>query len=145
MARPSFRASRLSSSDIYEAETRGVAIRVRPSFLPDQSDPDERRWTWAYHIDIENRSAETVQLISRHWVITDGAGRVEEVKGPGVIGEQPTIRPGQIYSYASGCPLPTPSGMMAGSYQMVTDAGDRFEAAIPAFSLDTPDVRRTVN
>ena len=145
MARPSVRSNPLASSGAYEAETRGVAIRVRPSFLPDQSDPDERRWTWAYHVDIENRSDETVQLISRHWVITDGAGRVEEVKGPGVIGEQPTIRPGQIYSYASGCPLATPSGMMAGSYQMITDAGDRFDAAIPAFSLDTPDTRRTVN
>ena len=145
MARPSVRSNRLASSGGYEAETRGVAIRVRPSFLPDQSDPDERRWTWAYHVDIENRSDETVKLISRHWVITDGAGRVEEVKGPGVIGEQPNIRPGQIYSYASGCPLATPSGMMAGSYQMVTDAGDRFEAAIPAFSLDTPNTRRTVN
>jgi ApaG protein len=145
MARPSVRSNPLAASGAYEAETRGVAIRVRPSFLPDQSDPDERRWTWAYHVDIENRSDETVQLISRHWVITDGAGRVEEVKGPGVIGEQPTIRPGQIYSYASGCPLATPSGMMAGSYQMITDAGDRFDAAIPAFSLDTPDTRRTVN
>jgi ApaG protein len=145
MARPSVRTPRRPAGDTYEASTRGVIVRVRPSFLPDQSDAGERRWTWAYHIDIENRSAETVQLVSRHWIITDGAGRVEEVKGPGVVGEQPTIRPGETYSYASGCPLPTPSGMMVGSYQMITDAGDRFEATIPAFSLDTPDSRRVVN
>jgi len=146
MARPGLRTGRRGSGELaYEAVTRGVTVRVRPIFLPDQSDPDERRWTWAYHVEIENLSQETVQLVSRHWVITDGAGRVEEVRGPGVVGEQPTIRPGETYSYASGCPLSTPSGMMAGDYQMITDAGERFDAAIPAFSLDLPEARRVVN
>jgi ApaG protein len=129
----------------YEAETRGLVVRVRPTYLPEQSDPEERRWAWAYRVEIENRGAETVQLVSRHWIITDALGRVEEVRGPGVIGEQPTIRPGEVYAYASGCPLATPSGMMAGVYEMVTDDGDHFQAAIPPFSLDLPELRRVVN
>lgn len=129
----------------YEAVTRGVIVRVRPQFLPDQSDPDARRWVWAYAVEIENASGQTVQLLTRHWIITDGLGRVEEVKGPGVVGKQPTIRPGERYSYTSGCPLPTSSGVMTGSYRLVTDAGERFDAAIPAFSLDMPDRPRTVN
>jgi ApaG protein len=146
MARPATRTPRRAGTAMtYEAVTKDVAVRVRPSFLPDQSDPDERRWSWAYRVEIENRSAETVQLVSRHWIITDAIGRVEEIRGPGVVGEQPTIRPGEVYAYASGCPLPTSSGMMVGAYEMVTDAGARFEAAIPAFSLDTPDARRVVN
>ena len=146
MPRPTTRTPRRAASGFtYEAITHDVAVRVRPSFLPDQSDPDERRWAWAYRVEIENRSRATVQLISRHWVITDGIGRTEEIRGPGVVGEQPTIRPGEVYEYASGCPLPTPSGMMVGAYQMVTDAGERFDAAIPAFSLDVPEARRVVN
>lgn len=136
---------RTASAFTYEAVTRGVAVRVRPSFLPEQSDPDERRWAWSYRIEIENQGSETVQLVSRHWVITDGMGRTEEVRGPGVVGEQPTIRPGEVYSYASGCPLSTPSGMMVGEYEMITDGGERFDAAIPAFSLDMPEARRVVN
>ena len=146
MARPSARATRRNPAAFtYEAVTKDVAVRVRPSFLPEQSDPQERRWAWAYRVEIENRSAETVQLVSRHWIITDAIGRVEEVKGPGVVGEQPTIRPGEVYAYASGCPLPTSSGVMVGAYEMITDGGERFEAAIPAFLLDTPDARRVVN
>lgn len=129
----------------YEAETRGLKVRVRPSFLPEQSDPENRRWAWAYRIEIENRGNDTVQLVSRHWIITDALGRVEEVKGLGVVGEQPTIRPGETFSYTSGCPLATPSGSMAGAYEMITDGGDRFEAEIPAFSLDLPQARRVVN
>ena len=129
----------------YEAVTRGLTVRVRPQFLPEQSDPGARRWVWAYAVEIENRGRETVQLISRRWVITDGFGRVEEVKGPGVVGEQPVLRPGERYAYASGCPLPTSSGTMVGAYQMVTDTGERFDIAIPAFSLDLPDGRRIVN
>jgi ApaG protein len=139
------RSARRNAAFTYEAETRGVTVRVRPSYLPEQSDPTERRWAWAYQVEIENKSPDTIQLVSRHWVITDGVGRVEEVRGPGVVGEQPTIRPGEVYSYASGCPLPTPSGMMSGAYQMITDDGDRFEATIPPFSLDLPDARRVVN
>ena len=129
----------------YEASTRGLTVRVRPQFLPDQSEPDQRRWVWAYAIEIENRGRETVQLLSRHWIITDGFGRVEEVRGPGVVGDQPILRPGERYAYASGCPLPTSSGAMAGSYRMITDDGEQFDIAIPAFSLDVPDGRRTMN
>ena len=129
----------------YEAETRGVVVRVNPYFLPDQSEPEERHWVWAYAVEIENRGAETVRLISRHWVITDALGRVEEVEGDGVVGEQPTLKPGDCFRYTSGCPLTTPSGMMEGEYRMVTSDGDSFEARIPAFSFDLPDARRIMN
>ena len=129
----------------YEARTREVVVRVRPEHLPDQSDPAEGRWVWAYHVEVENHGEETVQLVSRHWVITDARGRVEEVRGEGVVGEQPVLKPGEALRYTSGCPLPTPSGSMQGEYEMVTEEGERFEAAIPAFSLDLPDARRTVN
>ena len=129
----------------YEATTRGVTVRVRPQFLPDESEPDDRRWVWAYTIEVENRGAQEVQLLSRHWVITDATGRVEHVQGPGVVGEQPILPPGARFTYTSGCPLPTPSGTMAGSYSMVTKTGERFEAEVPAFSLDLPDSRRVMN
>lgn len=129
----------------YCAETDGIVVRVRPSFLAGQSDPDERRWVWAYQVEIENRGPVTVQLMARRWVITDAMGRVEEVRGPGVVGEQPVLRPGDSYSYASGCPLTTPSGSMTGAYVMTDDQGRSFEAAIPAFSLDVPGERRSVN
>jgi ApaG protein len=127
------------------AESHGFQVRVRPSYLPDQSDPDEHRFVWAYNVEIENRSSEVAQLVSRHWIITDAGGRVEEVKGLGVVGEQPTIKPGETFAYASGCPLTTRSGVMVGSYEMVSDGGERFEIAIPAFSLDLPVARRIVN
>jgi ApaG protein len=129
---------------VYEAQTDGVMVRVTPAFLPDQSDPPAR-YVWAYTIRIENRGERTVQLVSRHWVITDGQGRVEEVKGPGVVGEQPILRPGESHTYTSGCPLPTSTGSMSGSYRMLVDGGEPFDAAIPAFSLDLPGARRTVN
>lgn len=129
----------------YVAQTRGVVVRVNPFFLPDQSDPDDRQWVWAYSVEIENRGDETVQLISRHWVITDARGHVEEVEGDGVIGEQPILKPGETFRYTSGCPLTTPSGVMEGEYRMVTEDGEPFEAQIPAFSLDLPDIPRTVN
>ena len=130
---------------VYEASTRGLLVRVRPEYRPDQSDPDERRWVWAYQVEVENHGDVTVQLLTRRWVITDAAGRVEVVEGPGVVGEQPTLKPGEAFRYVSGCPLPTPSGVMEGSYEMETDAGDRFPVDIPAFSLDLPGERRTVN
>jgi ApaG protein len=129
----------------YEAVTRGILVRVRPEYLPDQSDPAESRYVWAYQIEVENRGQETVQLFARHWIITDANGKVEEVRGPGVVGEQPTLKPGEAFRYASGCPLGTPSGSMVGSFEMHTDDGERFEAAVPGFSLDLPDARRTVN
>ena len=129
----------------YTAETEGVLVKVRPSYLAGQSDPEAGRWVWAYQIEIVNLGAAPVQLISRHWIITDAHGRVEEVRGPGVVGDQPVIAPGDSYSYASGCPLPTPSGSMVGTYAMTDGAGRVFEAAIPAFSLDVPGQKRVLN
>ena len=143
--RPRARPLRPAEPGAYEARTRDVLVRVRPEHLPEQSEPDAGRWVWAYHVEVENHGAESVQLVARHWVITDARGRVEEVRGPGVVGEQPVLEPGEALRYTSGCPLPTPSGAMEGEYEMVTAAGDRFDAAIPAFSLDLPDARRTVN
>ncbi|MDO9490105.1 MAG: Co2+/Mg2+ efflux protein ApaG [Sphingomonadaceae bacterium] len=129
----------------YAATTRGVTVRVAPSFLPDQSDPAAGRWVWAYHIRIENESDETVQLISRHWIITDGRGRVEEIEGPGVVGEQPVIESGRSFDYVSGCPLSTPSGIMRGTYQMLDADRRPFDIAIPPFSLDSPQGSARLN
>jgi len=129
----------------YVAETEDIIVRVRPSYLAGQSDPEGGRWVWAYQVEIENRGRIAVQLMARHWTITDGRGLTEEVRGPGVIGEQPVIGPGDSYSYASGCPLGTASGSMVGSYYMTDAEGRSFEAAIPAFSLDVPGARRVVN
>ena len=125
----------------YVAETEGVIVRVRPSYLAGQSDPDEGRWVWAYQIEIENRGEEAVQLMARRWIITDATGHVETVRGPGVVGEPPQIAPGDSYSSASGGPLSTPSGSMEGAYMMTAAGGRSFEAAIPAFSLDVPGGR----
>ena len=129
----------------YEASTRGVLVRVRPVYKENQSDPAAGRYTWAYTVDIENRGGETVQLRARHWIITDAANRVEEVVGPGVVGEQPLLRPGEAFRYTSGCPLKTPSGAMWGSYQMECENGETFEAEIPAFSLHLPDATQRMN
>ncbi|GAW41887.1 CO2+/MG2+ efflux protein ApaG [Brevundimonas sp. SH203] len=129
----------------YSAETNGILIRVRPSYLAGQSDPEAGRWVWAYQVEIVNMSGSTVQLMARRWTITDAHGHVEEVRGPGVIGEQPVIAAGDSYSYASGCPLPTDSGSMVGAYFMTDADGRSFEADIPAFSLDTPGARRVLN
>ena len=129
----------------YEAETDGVVVRVQPAYLAGQSDPEGGRWVWAYQVSIENRRDHAVQLMARHWVITDARGHVEQVRGPGVIGEQPVIRPGDTYTYASGCPLSAPSGAMQGTYLMNDDLGDAFEVVIPAFSLDVPGERGRLN
>ena len=129
---------------VYSAETNGVIVRVVVSYVPQQSDPP-KRFVWAYMVEIENTGPVTVQLLSRQWIITDAQGRVEKVEGPGVVGEQPVIAPGETYQYTSGCPLPTPSGSMVGHYRMAIEGGDLFDAAIPAFSLDLPTARRTVN
>ena len=145
MTRAGARRPRRAADAPYQAETDGFVVRVRPTYLPEQSDPDEHRFVWGYSVEIENRGEEPAQLVSRHWVITDATGRVEEVKGLGVVGEQPTIKPGQTYAYASGCPLSTRSGLMVGTYEMISDAGSRFEIAIPAFSLDLPEARRLLN
>lgn len=126
----------------YEAVTENIVVRVRPTYLPQQSDPDGRRWVWAYVIEIENLRPEAVQLLARHWTITDALGRVEEVRGAGVVGEQPVIPPGGVHRYASGCPLPTSSGSMVGAYSMADAAGRVFTVAIPAFSLDSETPRQ---
>jgi ApaG protein len=133
------------TSPSYTALTRGIRVNVLPQYLPDESDPDEGRYFWAYTIDIENEGHETVRLRSRIWKITDETGKVEEVRGPGVIGQTPILKPGEQFRYTSGCPLNTPSGIMVGSFQMTTEDGDMFDVAVPAFSLDSPDRRRVVN
>lgn len=121
-----------------EATTRGIRIEVRPDYLEQQSDPRSGLWMFAYHVRILNDGADTVQLVSRHWIITDATGRVEEVRGTGVVGEQPVLKPGQSFDYTSGCPLPTPMGTMHGAYQMVTQKGERFDAEIAPFTLAEP-------
>ena len=126
----------------HAAQTRDVTIRVSVSFLPEQSEPRKGRWFWAYHIRVENDGAQSVQLISRHWRITDGRGARHDVRGEGVVGEQPVIEPGDSYDYVSGCPLHTPTGAMEGSFHMVGADGSSFEAAIPRFPLIGPAVAR---
>ncbi len=122
-----------------DTTTRGVRIVVRPRFIPEQSDPDNGQWLFAYHITISNTGEQTVQLISRHWVITNGEGKVEEVRGPGVVGYQPVLKPGEEFEYTSGCPLTTPVGTMHGEFNMVLpDSGEKFDAKIEPFRLAAP-------
>ena len=123
---------------MYETITRYIRVAVEPQFLADQSDPAQNRFVWAYRVVISNRGGITVQLRSRYWRITDAAGRVQEVRGDGVVGKQPVLAPGESFEYTSGTPLPTPSGFMSGAYQMQTGEGERFDVEIPAFSLDSP-------
>lgn len=130
---------------MYRQITRNIQVTVQPEYLPDQSQAEQGRHVWAYHILIENQGSETVQLLTRYWHITDALGRQQEVRGPGVVGEQPVLRPGEQFRYTSGTPLPTPSGIMVGSYGMTTLEGERFDIAIPAFSLDAPNVARRLN
>lgn len=130
---------------MYEAVSRGIRVRVAPQYLENESSPDENRYFWAYTVDITNEGEETVQLRSRHWRITDATGSTEEVRGPGVVGQTPVLKPGTSFRYTSGCPLETPSGIMVGSYQMTTEAGELIDVAIPAFSLDSPHTQRSVN
>ena len=129
----------------YEKITRAIRVRVVPDFSEDQSTPDENYYFWTYTVEIANQGQGTVQLKSRFWKITDAQGRTQEVRGPGVVGQTPVIPPGQSFSYTSGCPLPTPSGIMVGSYQMVDEEGQLFDIAIPAFSLDSPYAVRSMN
>lgn len=118
--------------------TQNIEVSVETSFLDDQSDPDEHYFVWAYRITLTNHGDDTVQLMTRHWLISDAQGRAQEVRGDGVVGEQPIIAPGTSYSYASGCPLQTPSGFMRGSYQMRDQNDRQFDVEIPGFSLDSP-------
>lgn len=137
--------SRGPPRDVYVARTRDILVRAAPIYQASQSDPAKNQFTWTYTIEIENHGTETVQLVSRHWIITDALNRVEEVKGPGVVGDQPTLKPREAYRYVSACPLTTSSGAMRGSYQMVTDGGEIFDAEIPEFSLHMPDAVKRMN
>ena len=130
---------------MYRAVTRNIEVTAEPFYLPDRSDPEESRFVWGYRITIANNSDGTVQLLTRYWHITDGNGKVEEVRGPGVVGEQPVLDPGDSYQYSSGCPLSTPTGFMVGTYTMRDADGALFDVKIPAFSLDLPNTGRTVN
>ncbi len=114
------------------------SVQVQPRYLEEQSEPDERRYLFAYTVTIRNTGDVTAQLLSRHWIITDAEGQVEEVRGPGVVGEQPVLRPGEAFQYTSGCPLATPVGSMHGSYQCIAEDGTAFEASIPEFVLSMP-------
>jgi ApaG protein len=130
---------------MYRQTTRSISITVEPTFLEERSSPPENKYVWAYHVRIENEGPETVQLVTRYWRITDAIGRVQEVRGPGVVGEQPVLKPGDSFEYTSGTPLGTPSGIMVGAYQMETEGGERFDVAVPAFSLDSPHQRVRLN
>jgi ApaG protein len=121
-----------------QAVTRGVRVYVEAEYAPQRSQPLQRQWFFVYTITISNEGLETVQLLTRHWVITDGTGRIEEVRGPGVVGKQPVLAPGESFTYSSGCPLASPFGVMEGTYQMVTDAGDQFDVKIAPFTLSEP-------
>jgi len=130
---------------MYTATTRNITVKVQPQFLAEQSDPVSDQYVWLYTINIENGGTEAVQLLNRHWTITNAVGHVEEVQGPGVVGEQPVLQPGDSFQYTSGCPLRTPSGMMVGTYEMVGPGDERFDIDIPAFSLDSPHQARQLN
>jgi ApaG protein len=130
---------------MYRAVTRQIEVTVEPNFVPEQSSAERSRYFWSYTIVITNTGEETVQLRTRHWIITDASGHREEVKGEGVVGEQPILAPGERFEYTSGVPLSTASGIMAGRYQMVTESGERFEIDVPTFSLDSPEARRVLN
>ena len=121
------------------ANTRGIAVSVEPTYLEAKSSPDSSEYFWAYRVVIENQGRETVHLLSRHWMITNARGELTEVKGPGVVGEQPVLKPGERFEYTSGVPLNTPSGMMGGAYQMESESGECFDIEIPTFSLDRPN------
>lgn len=130
---------------MYSLTTHDIRVSVQPVFLEEQSSPDDHQFVWAYQVRIENLGARTVRLRNRFWSITDAQGRTQEVRGPGVVGEQPVIRPGDSFEYTSGCPLSTPSGMMVGAYEMEAESGERLEVAIPAFSLDSPHQQVSLN
>lgn len=126
-------------AEAYSKTTRGIRVSVRSYYLDDQSQPDESHYFWAYKVKIENHGREPVQLLERTWQITNARGHIQRVHGPGVLGEQPLLEPGEAFEYTSGTPLDTPSGFMTGAYHMVAPAsGENFDVAIPAFSLDSP-------
>jgi ApaG protein len=130
---------------MYRATTRHIEVTVEPSFMPDRSSAASGYFFWAYTIVIANHGAETVQLLKRHWIITDATGREQNVRGEGVVGKQPVLKPGEQFEYTSGVPLTTPSGFMTGRYQMTNASGESFEIDVPTFSLDCPSPRRVLN
>ena len=134
-----------SKSDIYQGNTQGVVVAVSPEYLVDQSAPDDGRYVWAYHVRIENHSTQAVQLLYRHWHIADAAGGIQDVVGDGVVGEQPVLMPGESYTYSSGTPLSTATGFMSGRFHMIGADGGRFDADVPAFSLDGPERPRALH
>lgn len=129
----------------YEATTRDISVKVSPAFMEDDSSPVQNYYFWAYTVEIANRGDRSVQLLSRYWKITDASGCTQEVQGPGVVGETPTLAPGESFRYTSGAPLRTPSGIMLGRYRMSAENGEMFDVTIPAFSLDSPYTPRTMN
>jgi ApaG protein len=129
----------------YRTETHGILVSVTPRFLPENSNPTKSQYFWAYDIEVTNLTPQPIQLLSRHWVIYDGNGKCEEVKGAGVIGEQPIIAPGAAFNYTSGCPLDTPDGTMHGTYGMQDAAGGHFTVTIPRFALESPFTQRVLH
>lgn len=130
---------------MYEQETAGMIVRVEPQFLPEESRPEDSRFVWAYTIEIENRRPDAVQLMSRYWRITDENGATQEVRGEGVIGQQPTIEPGKRFRYSSAAPLAAPSGVMMGHYSMQRTNGEAFDINVPLFALDSPHISKLAN
>ena len=130
---------------MYSETTKSIRVTVVPVFLDEHSSPEDAKYIWAYEVRIENLGDETVQLINRHWSITNSLGQTETVRGPGVVGEQPILKPGEYFEYTSGAPLSTPSGLMVGTYQMEDNDGKVFDVSIPAFSLDSPHQTLQVN
>ena len=130
---------------MYQAVTRGISVTVTPRYMPEESSPEQGRYFFAYTVEIINGSLDRIQLRSRYWRITDEHGHVQEVRGAGVVGEEPVLGPGESFSYTSGCPLPTPSGTMQGTYLMETAGGETFDVEIPAFSLDIPRTKRVLH
>ena len=130
---------------MYTAKTKRITVTVEPRYMADRSEPNEGRFFWAYTIEIANDGAAPVQILARHWIITDQRGKREDVRGIGVVGEQPVIEPGSSFTYTSGCPLTTPSGTMVGTYQAIEVGGEIFTVDIPAFSLDIPGGKRVLN
>ena len=132
-------------SVMYRAVTRNIEVVVTPRFVADRSSPENNYFFWAYTISITNNGIETVQLKTRHWRITDANGRRQDVRGAGVVGEEPVLKAGESFEYTSGVPLPTASGFMTGRYQMVSESGEKFEIDVPTFSLDSPEAKRVLN
>ena len=129
----------------YTEVTKNIRVSVKTNFLSDQSDTENSLWVWSYHILIENNGNNKVQLIDRYWKITDATGIIKEVKGSGVIGEQPTIKPGEFFEYTSGTPLNKSSGFMSGNYRMINENNESFFIDVPVFSLDIPSVKKILN